>query len=348
MAKAKQLPSGNWRVQVIAGKVNGKNKYESITRPTEKEANYAALEYELHRKSIARNPTNMTLDEAMTRYIESKDAVLSPSTIADYKKLKRNTLQSLINVRLNRITQEMIQKEINEMAKTHSVKYVYNAHGLLSAVLKEYHPHFRLTTTLPQKQPYTANIPSKTETEIILNAIKNTDLELPVILALWQGMRMSEIRGLTWNALKGDVLHIKQAIVDVDNKPVVKTTKTAASNRKIVLPPYILTLINAQPKDSPYIITLSGTAIYKRFSRLCKNAGLPHFRFHDLRHANASVMLALNIPDKYAQERGGWATNNTLKNVYQQTITDERKIVDAKVDNYFESLLSHEISHDKT
>ena len=54
---------------------------------------------------------------------------------------------------------------------------------------------------------------------------------------------------------------------------------------------------------------------------------------------NASVMLALGIPDKYAMERGGWSTNSTLKNVYQHTFSEERKRVDEKIDNYFNGIL---------
>ena len=61
--------------------------------------------------------------------------------------------------------------------------------------------------------------------------------------------------------------------------------------------------------------------------------------FHDLRHLNASIMLMLGIPDKYAMERGGWSTNSTLKAVYQHTFSEERKIVDEKIDSYFNSII---------
>ncbi|MDP4117653.1 MAG: site-specific integrase [Bacillota bacterium] len=347
MPKAKKLPSGSWYIQVSTGKKEkGKYKYESRAFPSKEEAEFWAAEYNLHKTNISKSLTNLTLEEAMTRYIESKDCVLSPSTIAGYKKLKKNCLQGLMKIKLNKITQEMIQKEINAMAKDHASKYVSNAHGLLNSVFKEYYPDFTLKTALPQKQPYSANIPATNEIELIIKAVKDTSIELPVLLALWQGMRMSEIRGIKWDSIKGDMLHIKTAIVDAENKAVEKGTKTVASNRKIKLPNYLLDLIKKQPKNNEFIVTLSGQAIYKRFTRLCEKEGLPHYRFHDLRHTNASVMLALKIPDKYAMERGGWATNNTLKTVYQHTMSDERKIVDDKVNTYFESLLSYKLSHD--
>lgn len=41
-------------------------------------------------------------------------------------------------------------------------------------------------------------------------------------------------------------------------------------------------------------------------------------------------------------ERGGWASNNIMKNVYQHTLSEERKTVDSRTNKYFEKLLSNE------
>ena len=41
-------------------------------------------------------------------------------------------------------------------------------------------------------------------------------------------------------------------------------------------------------------------------------------------------------------ERGGWATNSTLKNVYQHTFSEERQRVDDAINNYFEKALNEE------
>ena len=54
---------------------------------------------------------------------------------------------------------------------------------------------------------------------------------------------------------------------------------------------------------------------------------------------NASVMLMLGIPDKYAMERGGWSSNGVLKSVYQHTFSAERKLVDERIDGFFNDLL---------
>ena len=66
--------------------------------------------------------------------------------------------------------------------------------------------------------------------------------------------------------------------------------------------------------------------------------GWPGIRFHDLRHISASTMLMLGIPDKYAAERGGWATTHIMNNVYQHTFSSERESVDFIVDKHYSEI----------
>ena len=54
---------------------------------------------------------------------------------------------------------------------------------------------------------------------------------------------------------------------------------------------------------------------------------------------SAGVMVLLGIPDKYAMERGGWSTTHTLKRIYQHTFSDEREMMNQRMDDYFETLL---------
>lgn len=52
-----------------------------------------------------------------------------------------------------------------------------------------------------------------------------------------------------------------------------------------------------------------------------------------------TIEFFLCIPDKYAMERGGWSAPSVLKSVYQHTFSDERKLVDKRIDDYFNSLI---------
>ena len=84
---------------------------------------------------------------------------------------------------------------------------------------------------------------------------------------------------------------------------------------------------------------LSAQAIAKRFYRLLEKAGLPHIKFHALRHVNASVMVELGVPEKEAQARGGWKTDYIFKQVYAHTFSRQRAAADQLMDAYFSSVL---------
>ena len=135
------------------------------------------------------------------------------------------------------------------------------------------------------------------------------------------------------------MLTIKQALVEGEEGPVLKTTKTYSGNRRLKLPPYIKSLLDKMPHNGEYVVKYTRNAMYNRLRRACDRLGIKHFRFHDLRHMNASVMLSLNVPDKYAMERMGHATNNMLKTVYQHTMSQKAKQVAEMVDTFFEENL---------
>ena len=173
----------------------------------------------------------------------------------------------------------------------------------------------------------------------LVRAFTGTDIEIPCLLALWLGLRLSEIRGAKKSDIKDGILTVHNTIVTVGGKHVEKdSTKTFESTRQLALPERLRSLIEALPDDQLYLTPLNGLAIYRGFKRLLAANDLPEITFHDLRHLNASVMLQLGIQDKYAMERGGWSNPSVMKGVYQHTFTEERKKVDEAIDTYFESL----------
>ncbi len=330
--KAVKLPSGSWYVNVMV-----KGKRLSITAPTKREAENEAAAIKSGAKAMSHAPLSVT--QALDRYIDSKSAVLSPATVAGYRRIQKNLFGPIADYVLSGLTQEQVQRWVNQLVKQgKKPKTVSNAHGLLSAVIGAYRPEMVLRTTLPQKVKPEISIPTEAELSAIFEMAKGTKYELPIMLAVWMGLRASEIRGLRWEDINGEYITVKRAIVEGESGPVEKGTKTFSGTRTLHLPPYLADLIQQQDHAQDHIVTLSGHAMYNGFGRICEKAGVPHFRFHDLRHMNASVMLAAGIPNKYAQERIGHATDNMLKTVYQHTIQEEQTMYSDEIDQRFEVL----------
>lgn len=339
MATAKQLPSGSWRVRVYDGELKKQISFTSDLpgKAGKAEAELMAREYLLGKRKSKTEVKVKTVGECIDDYISSKENILSPRTISEYRKSKVNDLLPLCDKPVEDLTQTDIQKWVNALALNKSPKTIHNAHGLLTAVLNVYAPDMRIRTTLPKVQKKIKHLPT---VEDVLKAVIGSDVELPCLMAIWLGLRMSEIRGVRKSDIVDGVLTVNEVIVKVERQDVVKSqTKTYDSRRQIRLPQFLLRRIEALPEDQEHVVTLNDTVIYKHFVKLIEAANLPHMTFHDLRHLNASVMLALGVPDKYAMERGGWSSPNVLKSVYQHTFSAERQAIDEKIDNYFESAL---------
>lgn len=374
MAKAKKLPSGSWRCQAYShtekrfdkktGQMRNKRIYVSFTSDDpsprgRKEVELKAAQFQMEK---SRNPKtkrpeygDMTLTEAIDKYIESRESLnRSPTTIQDYRCIQKNAFPDLMPLRLKDIDEFTLQEAIDTEArrtshnrdrKPLSAKRLKNEWGLISAVLYKYQKGINLSEIeLPQITPRNIELPPACK---ILEMIRGTEIELPVLLAMWLSFSMSEVRGLTKSkSISGNYLTIREVVVDVDGKPVRKDmAKNPSRNRRHRIPPYIKELIDRVQGDD--LVPISGKSLYHQWIKLQIKNGMTPITFHDLRHLSASVMALLRIPDKYAQERGGWKSDKVMKNIYMQTFSEEREKVDDIIDGYFDSLMQHEMQHEK-
>lgn len=342
MAKARKTKSGKWRIRLYNyTDENGKKIYECITRDTKAECEYAAAEFKKNGRGAKPEPRSLTVGDVVDQYIDLC-RVLSPTTVAGYEKIRRTGFFHLWDVCVTDLTPTSVQAAVNTESMREgrrgriSPKTLANEWGLISSSLWKI-CGLKFDVRLPQREKTIKEYP---EPAAVLEAVRGSSVELPCLLALWLSFSMSEIRGLRWSDIQGDTITINRVMVDVNGEPTIKRTgKTDARIRRHHLPPYLQQLLANTPHDSGYIVPLTHDQIYGRFQTLCERRGI-HLRFHDLRHLNASVMLQLNIPEKYAMERGGWKTPHVMKSVYQHTFSAERRRTDAAVDSYFEQLLS--------
>lgn len=340
MATAKKLPSGSWRVRVFSHTdPSGKKVYKSFTcdDPSprgKRRCEKMAAEWALTRTE--RTAADISLREAYKLYIDSREHLLSPSTVREYRRSARVDFQELMDIRLSDLTRQQIQAAVNAAAVSKSPKSVRNMHGLLSAVLGAYRPDFALRTDLPKKVRPSLTLPSDEDVRHLLEYVKGTRMEIPILLAAFGSMRRSEICALDSDHISGNVVHVEYAMVKNDRGEwVIKRPKSYAGDRYITLPDSV---IEKMQGIKGRITDLTPTRITNNFGELLDACGIKHFRFHDLRHYSASVQHALGVPDAYIMQRGGWGSDAVLKSVYRHAMEDKEKAMNDKVNDYFSSL----------
>lgn len=339
--KAQKLKSGNYRVVLPVGyDSQGKRKYKSFTADEEWKVLKMASEYK--EESEEKIDSNITVSKAMNEYINTRVNVVEPTTIRNYRQIAQYCFSDIAGRKLNTLKPIDVQKAINTESTRISAKYLKNAYALLKAVFKLFEVDINLgSVKLPKIIKKEKELPTFEE---VFNIVKGTNCELPVLLSAWLSLRIGEVIGLQYQDIDEINMKIKirRTIIFTENGYQVRDhCKTEKSTRTIQLPLYLLNLIKSQPheKETDFIVTATRKAVYSRFKRLVERQGID-MTFHDLRHLNASVMLMLGIPDKYAMERGGWSTDGVLKSVYQQTFDSEKQKVDMAIDNYFQSVIS--------
>ena len=340
MPTARKTKSGKWRCQAFdrVEIIDGKRKYfhKSFTARTKHEAERMAVEF-LQNKN--RPSSDLRLEEAIDKYLEIKKNVLSPSTYRRYVSMRNTCYGSLLRMRIDHIDSQVVQEWVNRYAIDHSPKSCRNATGLLTAVLRTFLPATIIYIKQPQNSVTEYYTPSDSDITRLMQEITSPDLRRAVLLAAFGTLRRSEICGLMDKDIDGDVITIRRAKVEAPGGGyVVKDyPKNDSSNRSVIYPQFVIDELSG---IEGFLIKIQPNSISQEFRHARDRAGLPHFRFHDLRAYSVSIAHAIGIPDVYLMERGGWKTDSTFKKVYRRAISDENREISAKLNAHFEKLHS--------
>ena len=272
--------------------------------------------------------------ESIDRYIDTKESVLSPSTIKMYRAYLRNMPEWFLRLRLSEVDSYKCQTLCNEIMKNHSVKYARNIYALVTATLALFAPSTSVRVTFPRQTPKGDYKPSNEDIKRILEESKGTMFEVALWLACL-GLRRSEQICLTEEDLQGNVLTISKAKVqDNSNTWITKDlTKTAASVRKIILPDYVVELIHEKGfyQGHPNSIVCW---LYKAQKRL----GIPQFSLHYFRHYFASKVATIT-DEATALYLGGWKTDYVYKNTYRYALPENVEKAKADASELIKNLI---------
>lgn len=360
MPKAKKLPSGSWNCRVFDhyeykdGKKIMIRRSFTVDDPTptgRRRCEAMAAAWAESRKGSA--VRDMTVYNAIRKYIDTKRGVLSPSTVSAYESyLRSGGFKMIENKNIRQLKQTDVQLWVSSLAADHSAKYIKNLYLLYLPAVKLF-GGFEYEITLPRgrrKQVYT---PTDADLRALLEYLgaddSKRDLRAAVLLAAFGSMRRSEICALAPADFSGNVVNVNKAMVrDGRGGWTIKGTKTEDSSRRVVLPVAVLDMI---PLDGPQVVACNPDALTNRFRRAVKYAGLPPFSFHALRHYYVSAAHALNIADAYTMKMGGWRTDHVMKSHYRATLSDVEKREQKKLDRHTSAIIggltAHETAHER-
>lgn len=334
-----KLPSGMYRCQVMVG---GKRVSVVDESPGVAQAKAVALRAGLIEKAEEKK-SFLSLSDAIDEYIRMKEGALSPSTVRGYETVKKHRFAGLMQKDIHGITKAAVQAAVSQEAKMVSPKTVYNAYGLIRPVLKEYGIDV-FGVKLPQRIKPNKRYLQPEDVGKLIEAAKDDPCEIEILIAVWLGMRRSEITGLCWDCVdfESSTLTVRRTMVpDKQNHWVLREgAKNESSQRTVPCPSYIMNKIRSlyRPGAEGRVFQRSPETLRKRVHAVCKKAGIIDTTVHGLRHTNAAVMKSLGVDDAHAMARGGWKTETTYKQTYSYVFDGRAKSADDEINEFFENL----------
>jgi integrase len=182
------------------------------------------------------------------------------------------------------------------------------------------------------------------EARAILAATRGTDIEAPVGVALYTGMRLGEVLGLRWRNIDLDdgQLRVDAGLQRLNRATRLVETKTERSRRLLPVTEDLTLILRDQQRRQaaqrraaganwidpiPDLVftnavgqPLVPTTVTGRFKELLRLAGAPPRRFHDLRHGCATLLLASGTDLKVVSNMLGHSTINITANTYAHVL----------------------------
>lgn len=333
-----QRAKGSWSISIYLGKepITNKKKYKWYTvKGTKKEAERFLVEKinEIE-KGIFVDSKNMTLEEYFEYwYKQCCITKLSPTTYESYKRnIDKYIIKHLGNIRLENLLPLQLQSFYNTLSETLSNTTIIYIHRIIHSALNQAMKwdlvvrNVADNVEIPKKDKYQATILNNKQVLKLINAIKDTYIYIPAMIAISTGMRRGEVLGLTWNNidLEKATLNVVQAVYPTKNGLTVLPPKTKTSIRKISLPPTLVKILREYKKksNSIYVCTLedgtliSPSSLNHKFKQILEDNNLPSIRFHDLRHSHASLLLSQGVQAKVISERLGHSNINITMDLY--------------------------------
>ena len=344
----KQRSKGSWTIWVDLGRdlASGKRKQQTSTvRGSKKDA-----EREL-RAVLTRieggayvKPAKLTVGEYLEQWLQSYvSSNVGPRTRERYVEIVHaHLIPALDSIPLIALRSQHIQTYYGKALKSGrrdgngglSAQTVQHHHRVLYEALKHAVKHGILIRNIaeavdpprPEHKEMVTLAPEQVNK--LLDAVRDTPYYNLFYIAIYTGLRRSELLALRWSHIDLDLatLSVVETLHQLHNREFVfRQPKSKKGRRLVALSPSLAILLREHkqkqeldrmmlgklllPNDlvfsNPDGSPLQPDGITKAFTRIARSIGLYGVRFHDLRHTHATLMLCQGIHPKIVSERLG-------------------------------------------
>ena len=171
-----------------------------------------------------------------------------------------------------------------------------------------------------------------------LKEIENQNARVGLTTLIYTGMRSGELCGLHWKDvdLNKGTIYVRYTLYRADGQYKLSSPKTKSSERVIAIPAELIKVLTEHKawqekrsealgskwKDRGAVITgmegeyLNGCYLNSSLKKILKKYNLPDLHVHDLRHANASLLINAGVPVKFISEHLGHSNTKTTEDIY--------------------------------
>lgn len=320
----------------------------------------------------------MTFGGLCDRFLAARAMSIEETTLALYRRnFKQHLRPAIGNIRVRDLRATDIESLVQGLRNTSRTKqrgeplHPTSARNILIAVrtVLRWGVKRKFATRnvaddvdAPKPQHTERRIIGRDDVEAIVASAKGSELENIVPFALLTGLRRSEICGLKWSDfdLKMGTVRIQRAAANVGGKVVLKNTKTRKSARTVYLPSPIVALMaqHRMQQAQRHLALGIGNLVEGRFafdrldgrswdpnelsrafSRLVTRKKMIRIRFHDLRHANATLKHAAGIQLQDISESLGHSSLATTSSIYVHLLGESKRENTNRLEDYLGSTL---------
>ena len=213
-----------------------------------------------------------------------------------------------------------------------SAQTVLHFHRLLSQTLKQAVRWQMLRRNVledisppPRRRPE-IRVLMPDEADLLLRVAEPTEYYLPIVLALFTGLRRSEVLGLIWRDvdISAHRLTVSRTMINLTGNPThMNKPKSFRSERMLFFSEEVATLLRSHRRIPKAQLCaradgsiVKPSAFSRAVRRIAARAGITGVSLHGLRHTHATFLLLAGVPIHVVQARLGHESIQTTVDKY--------------------------------